>query len=375
MKPSKMSAVILAGGRSSRMGENKLLLPLGSRTVIGHLIHTLKQLFAEVIVVTDTPSLYRPFPVRVACDLIRSQQKNSLTGIHAGLTAAKHEYCMVVAGDMPFVMDDVISSLCGKCDGFDITIPREGEYFQPLCAVYHKNCLPHIEKMLAAGRYKIAGFFPNVRTHCVDTAELAFFDPDQISFFNVNTPQDYQRALAMLADAGGKEELKMSTIPLVSIVGKSGSGKTTLLCGLIPELKKRGYKVATIKHDVHGFDIDKPGKDTWKHAQAGADTVVISSPWKVAMIEKVTEELTMDQVIEKISGVDIILTEGYKRNNKPKIEIFRSTVHDAPLCLHDDNLLAIASDVRPDLGVPIVKTDDYAAMADIIEAYIRKKPV
>jgi molybdopterin-guanine dinucleotide biosynthesis protein B len=162
------------------------------------------------------------------------------------------------------------------------------------------------------------------------------------------------------------------TIPVVSIVGKSGSGKTVLLCGLIPELKRRGYKVATIKHDVHGFDIDKPGKDTWKHAQAGADTVVISSPWKVAIIEKVDQELTMDQVIERIANVDIILTEGYKRNNKPKIEIFRSTVHDVPLCNREDNILAIASDIAPDLGVPVFALDDFSGMADLIETTFLK---
>jgi molybdopterin-guanine dinucleotide biosynthesis adapter protein len=156
-------------------------------------------------------------------------------------------------------------------------------------------------------------------------------------------------------------------IPVVSIVGKSGSGKTTLLCGLIPELKAKGYKVATIKHDVHGFEMDKPGKDTWKHAEAGADTVVISSPGKVAMIEKVDMELTMDQVIAKITNVDIILTEGYKRNDKPKIEIFRSSVHDRPLCGRDDNLLAFAGDIVPDLDVPLFSPGDYRGMADLIE--------
>ncbi|MDW7649824.1 MAG: molybdopterin-guanine dinucleotide biosynthesis protein B [Bacillota bacterium] len=163
------------------------------------------------------------------------------------------------------------------------------------------------------------------------------------------------------------------TIPIVAVVGRSGSGKTTLLCGLIPELKRRGYRVATIKHDVHGFDIDKPGKDTWKHAQAGADTVVISSPWKVAMIEKMEQELTLDEVIAKISNTDIILSEGYKKNNKPKIEIFRSGVHEKPLCTKEDNLLAIVSDISPDLGVPVFNTDDYAGMADIIEKEILRK--
>ena len=161
--------------------------------------------------------------------------------------------------------------------------------------------------------------------------------------------------------------------PIVSIVGKSDSGKTTLLCGLIPELKRRGYKVATIKHDVHGFDIDKPGKDTWKHAQAGADTVMISSPWKVAMIQKVAEDLSLDQLIAKVEGVDLILTEGFKGNPKPKIEIFRSTIHREPLCTGEDNLVAIASDIQPDLGVPVFATDDYAGLADLIERTFLKE--
>ena len=163
------------------------------------------------------------------------------------------------------------------------------------------------------------------------------------------------------------------SVPIISVVGKSDSGKTTLICGLIPELKRRGYKVATIKHDVHGFDIDRPGKDTWKHAQAGADTVIISSPWKVAMIEKVEEELTLDQVITKVGQVDLIISEGYKRNNKPKIEIFRSTVHTEPLCTREDNILAFASDVKPALGVPVFATDDYAGLVDLIEKEIIKK--
>lgn len=162
------------------------------------------------------------------------------------------------------------------------------------------------------------------------------------------------------------------TIPVVSIVGRSGSGKTTLLCGLIPELKRKGYRVATIKHDVHGFDIDKPGKDTWKHAQAGADTVVISSPWKVATIEKVEQELTLEQVVARIENVDIILSEGYKRNDQIKIEVFRSTVHSEPLCSQNDRLLAIVSDASPDLGVPVFPLNNYAGIAEFIENKIFK---
>ena len=117
-------------------------------------------------------------------------------------------------------------------------------------------------------------------------------------------------------------------VPVVSIVGqRSNSGKTTLLVKLLAEAKRRGWRVAAVKHDVHGFEMDKPGKDTWRFAQAGADVVVISSPEKMAMIEKVQEERTLEQVLERIRDVDLIFTEGYKHGNQPRIEVFRSEVH------------------------------------------------
>jgi len=163
-------------------------------------------------------------------------------------------------------------------------------------------------------------------------------------------------------------------IPILSVVGKSGSGKTTLICGLIGELKRRGFKVAAIKHGAHGFNLDQPGKDSWKHAEAGADTVVVSSPEKVAMIEKVQIELTLDQVIAKIKDVDIIISEGYKGNDKPKLEVFRSTVHHRPLCTEEDNLIAMASDIQPPLNVPLFQLSDFTGMVNLIEnKFLRNK--
>lgn len=161
-------------------------------------------------------------------------------------------------------------------------------------------------------------------------------------------------------------------IPVISLVGKSNVGKTTMMEKLLREIKKRGWKVATIKHDTHGFDIDKPGKDTWRHAEAGADTVVISSPTKFAMISKVDQEVTLDQIAEKITGVDIIITEGYKRGNKPKIEVFRSGVYEGLLC-QPEELIAIASDVTFDLGVPCYGLDDAPGLVNLLEKLYLKK--
>lgn len=204
MKAQGMSAVILAGGKSSRMGKNKLLLSLGDMPLIGHLIHTVTGMFTECIVVTDTPEAYAQYPVRLTQDIIICAEKNSLTGIHAGLTAAKHDYSLVIGGDMPFVQASVLEHLCRCAEGYDVAIIRDGPHFQPLCAVYHKNCLPHIEALLRAGRFKILGFFPHVRVRFVEMGDILPLDPEGITFFNVNTPGDYARALAFLAEK--KEE-------------------------------------------------------------------------------------------------------------------------------------------------------------------------
>src|SRR4030067_1683380 len=142
-------------------------------------------------------------------------------------------------------------------------------------------------------------------------------------------------------------------IPIISIVGKSDSGKTTLIEKLVPELVRRGYRVATVKHDVHGFDVDREGKDSWRHKKAGAHTVVISSPAKLALIRDVDHDADLVELRNKyIRDVDLILSEGYKRDVQPKIEGFRKEMHRDLLCTKEDNLLAIAANQALDMGVP-----------------------
>ena len=159
--------------------------------------------------------------------------------------------------------------------------------------------------------------------------------------------------------------------PVISIVSKKRSGKTTLLERLIPELKQRGYRVGTVKHDTHGFDIDHEGKDTWRHKQAGAETVVISSPWKLSVIKDVAEEAGLAEIVaSQLSDMDIVLTEGYKRAGMPQVEVFLSTAHQRPM--HDKDapgtLVAVMSDVPLDLGVPRFHIDDIPALANFIES-------
>jgi molybdopterin-guanine dinucleotide biosynthesis protein B len=157
-------------------------------------------------------------------------------------------------------------------------------------------------------------------------------------------------------------------IPIISIVGKSDSGKTTLIEKLVPELMRRGYRIATVKHDVHGFEVDQEGKDSWRHKQAGAHTVVISSPHKVALIRDVEKDLTLKEIREKlIQDVDLILSEGYKKDVQPKIEIFRKEKHKELLCTKEDNLIAIVSNQTFDVGVPCFDLEDMKGLSNFIE--------
>lgn len=162
-------------------------------------------------------------------------------------------------------------------------------------------------------------------------------------------------------------------IPIISIIGKSGSGKTTLLEKLIAEIKRRGYRVATIKHHSHaGFDIDKPGKDSWRHAQAGSDHVIVAAPDKVASYRRLQRELTLDEIAAEVKDVDIILTEGYKRAGKPTLEIVRAA-NSREILSNQEQRFGLVSDMPLDLGCPRYDLDDAVGITDLIERLFLEK--
>ncbi len=156
--------------------------------------------------------------------------------------------------------------------------------------------------------------------------------------------------------------------PIITIVGRSRAGKTTLLEKLIPALKKRGYKVGTVKHHVHAdFEIDKPGKDSWRHTQAGSDHVVISAPNKIASVRFLDRELSLDEIARQFYGVDIILAEGFSRAGKARIEVVRGPQGDWHLKI-DEHLLAVVADVPLDLSVPLFSPENVEPLADLIQS-------
>ncbi len=154
---------------------------------------------------------------------------------------------------------------------------------------------------------------------------------------------------------------------IISIVGKSNSGKTTLLEKIIPELKKRGYRLGIVKHAHRGFEMDKKGKDSWRHKKAGADATLLVSPGIIALVKDENPESIQD-IRKYLSNMDIIIAEGFKREEIPKIEIFRKAgKHKEPLCLKDKNLVALVTDADYNPDVPKFGLEDIKELSDFIE--------
>lgn len=160
-------------------------------------------------------------------------------------------------------------------------------------------------------------------------------------------------------------------VPAVSFVAKSGTGKTTLMEQVISELKRRGWRVGAIKHDAHRFDIDHPGKDSYRLTAAGADTMLITSPEKLAIVKQHPASPPIEQLIATyFTDLDIVVTEGFKRSGLPKIEVHRAERSKTLLCRgeqYDATLVAVASNAPLKLDVPVLDLNDPVSVAGFVE--------
>jgi molybdopterin-guanine dinucleotide biosynthesis protein B len=158
---------------------------------------------------------------------------------------------------------------------------------------------------------------------------------------------------------------------LIGLAGWSGAGKTTLLEKLIPELVGRGFSVSTLKHAHHNFDVDRPGKDSWVHRQAGATEVLISSGKRFALMHELrgAPEPALGELLTRLSPVDLVIVEGFKRDRHPKIEVWRRANGKSFLHPDDPAIVAVAADERLEgVPVPVVDLNDTGAIADIVLA-------
>jgi len=155
---------------------------------------------------------------------------------------------------------------------------------------------------------------------------------------------------------------------IFGLAGWSGAGKTTLLTALIPELVGRGLTVSTIKHAHHEFDIDKPGKDSWLHRQAGATEVLVASSRRFALMHELRDaaEPSLDELVARMAPVDLLLVEGFKAHAHAKLEVYRGSVGKPFLYPDDPHIVAIAADTALDVPLPVLALADAAGIADFI---------
>lgn len=339
----RVCALILAGGRSSRMGSDKALLPLGGETLLARAADFWRGVSGidGVIVSTGSEEHLPTLPAGVIGVPDLYPGCGPMAGLHAAFTLTDAEVLYVSAVDMPFLTPD---ALLPEPTG-DAAIYVNQNRPEPLFGAYRRSCLPSIEKALADGERKMRTLLDRV-----DTEYIPLPDTLREAVSNLNTRADVLRALA-------------GSPPTLLCMGWSGSGKTTFLEKLIPILCKHNLRVAVVKHDAHGFSVDTPGKDTYRLAAAGAVCTAISGPNGWAILS--SEQIELEALRSKLPDADLILCEGFKYAPYPKIEVHRKAT-GKPFITHDPTLLAAVTDEPVDTDAPQLGLDDAEGCAALI---------
>jgi molybdenum cofactor guanylyltransferase len=192
-----MTGIVLAGGRSRRFGENKAVATVGGRRLIDHVVDLHRSIFDEVIIVSARPTDFLSLGCTVVADL--APERGPLCGIATGLLHASHEHAFVTACDMPFLKKDLLGYLRDRGPGCHAVVPVVSGHLEPLHAVYARSCLPLILESLDRGATRVIDFYAHARVREIGEEELRRYDPDLVSFFNINTRDDLDRAEALFA--------------------------------------------------------------------------------------------------------------------------------------------------------------------------------
>ncbi len=199
-----VSVAIQAGGRSGRMGRDKALVPLAGRPLITHVLERAAPLGDEVLVTTNSPDEYAFLGLRLVPD--ERPGDGALAGLQTALRAARHEVVLVLACDLPFLCVPLLEHMLGLAAQADAVLPRWRGELEPLHAVYRRTCLPAVDLALAEGRRRMISFLPAIRSTILEEDQVASFDPQGLTFFNINTPADLQTAERILASAAPPAE-------------------------------------------------------------------------------------------------------------------------------------------------------------------------
>lgn len=319
---TKLGIGVLAGGKSTRMGQNKALLQMNGKKFLDCICEELSG-FSQVMISAAQKGIYEDTGLQIVYD--EHQDIGPIEGIYQVLLHADEEYVFICAADMPFVKKELVSYMAEFISSdYDCYCMMDEDHVHPLCAIYSKKMLPVIKQQIERGQYRLMNVLNAVRTKYI-RLETSCFDKRVVK--NVNTRQEYARLV----------------LPVVFCVsGIKDSGKTGLIVKLINEFIQENYSVAVIKHDGHDYVMDYEGTDTYRFTKAGATCSAIFSDSQYSINRK--GAVSIQEMIASCKDVDVIIIEGMKASPYPKVEVVRRAISDRPVC-EESSLICIATDV------------------------------
>ncbi len=337
----RMSAVILCGGKSRRMGTDKAMLTAEGKPNAVRLLHALSgedSPCTEVWLSIGTGESYPAIHAQKVSD--RFPGCGPMGGLEAALTVCREEYLFVAPVDTPFA---------------DAQMARE-------LMTYMADASRQRDAVLVVGRkekLRMRDFLRELDVVYVNAQELTDGVRKSTS---CNTPREWRRLMEQESARSGKEQV------IVSVTGWSGSGKTTWLEKLLPELSMRGIRTAVVKHDAHDFEVDREGKDTWRMAQAGAAVTGIVSGYKAALMEY--RPVALERFIGKIENVDLVILEGGSELDLPHILVYREALGKGMRVPPESCLAVISDDPVGDGCAAIYSFEQIKEAADFVEKYL-----
>lgn len=347
----KIAVGVLAGGKSTRMGENKALLQINGKRFLNQICGELGD-FSQVIISAARKGDYEDLGLDVVYD--EHQDIGPIEGIYQVLSHAQEEYVFICAADMPFITKELVAYMTEFISSdYDCYCMMDEDHIHPLCAIYSRKMLPVIKELIDKGQYRLMNILHAGRTKYI-RLETSCFDKRVVK--NINTKEEYVRLV----------------LPVVFCVsGVKDSGKTGLIVKLINEFITQDYTVAVIKHDGHEYEMDHEGTDTWCFTRAGAKCSAIFSDTQYSLNgQGRTDADTIRQMIGRWEGIDVYIIEGMKYSPYPKVEVVRQEISDKSVC-DENSLICIATDVvsQKDVKCPVYDMDDVSGIFLCIKRY------
>ncbi|MEX2531109.1 MAG: molybdopterin-guanine dinucleotide biosynthesis protein B [Gemmatimonadota bacterium] len=369
--------VVMAGGESRRFGSRKALASFLEEPLVRRAARLLEESCAQVVVSTSDPEVGSAASRPTVPD--RVPGRGPLGGLHAALHLAREEGVdgvFLLACDMPLVTGDVVRELLARAasEAAPSVVPSLGEnHLEPLCGWYGIECLPAVEEALAEDDVSLHGLHQRLGGLGVPVAKLGVTGEGAEVLRGANTPTELAD-LEVIARRDASPPLP----PVICVVGFKDTGKTGVAVGLVEELKRRGHRVAAVKHG-HRFRLDTPGTDSWRlRHEGGADPVLLAGPEGFALMGGWGEEGEQDLeelVRRHLSEADVVVAEGFKRSRFPRVEVYRHGLHPTPVfqagAPDAELFLALVTDQElPGLPVRQFSAGDpllFEALADLVE--------